>query len=175
MEVKSYKTCRNFISLVFVPRSIDDLRMAADIVEDVVNGHPFCKGGLRIYPPSKEDIDRMFKAAEVKHFYSCSNEKLNTFIVMEKKAVDIEHINDYESLVGSIITYNADPLYVESVEDAVEVLDFIKGSSVRVLEGEDFEIAKAQLDLEDAYVVDRILQFTKGIERMTICLPEDWQ
>ena len=175
MEIKSFKVCRNFVSLVFVPRSIDDLRMAADIVETSVNGNPYCKGGLRIGLPSEEDIDQMFKAAEVKHFYSYSNEKLNTFVIMDEKQLDIEHINDCESLVGSIITYNADPLYVESVEDAVEVLDFIKGSSVRVLEGEDFEIAKAQLDLEDAYVVDRILQFTKGIERITICLPEDWK
>lgn len=174
MEIKSYKICRDFVSLVFVPRSINDLRMAAYIVEDVVYGCPFCRGELMIYPPSDDIIEQMFKAAEVRHLYSCRDEKLYTFIIMDEKPLGIEYIKDYEDVIGSIVVGEDKLLYIGSLDNAKEIFDFIKGSSAKVLEGEDFETAKTRIETE-TYAVNRLLEFTKGNKRMTICLPNDWK
>lgn len=90
-------------------------------------------------------------------------------------------MKDFENIVlndlyDAVACYNGDPFLVEDEEQAQELLDFINQNECTLITDEDeFEFAKARLDLEN-YVVKLI--YDCGLPNQvhaTICFKEDFE
>lgn len=81
----------------------------------------------------------------------------------------------FSDLLGAIVNFGGDPVLIEDVESAEGVLVSIERStSYRVLaDGEEFNVAKRQLDLVD-FQVNRIFSFVDGSEFL-VCFSVDWR
>ena len=71
-------------------------------------------------------------------------------------------------LLGSLVTYNADPYLIETEEEAQEVYNDIMSNGLTPIAIDDDELSK--IDLTEANNVKALYSFGIGI----ICLNEDW-
>ncbi len=79
--------------------------------------------------------------------------------------------------MGALVNLGADPLLVETEEQAREVAALIERATnpLRQIEDDDeFETAMSRLDLVKENFVTRIFSFVADGNEGVICFPEDW-
>lgn len=77
-------------------------------------------------------------------------------------------IEDASTLIGALVTYNADPYLIETDEQAEEVYNDIKSNGLTPITLSGDELAK--LDLTEGNNVTALYSFGSGI----ICFASDW-
>ena len=79
-----------------------------------------------------------------------------------------------DTLIGSLVNYGADPMLIETEEDAQELLDSID-VLCPITDEYDLETAKKQLDLENHDEVTKVYSFMCGGCAAVVCFAEDWE